>query len=264
MPRYHLKHILVIISIMLILVSIGYLFTSMVRRFTPAALPTSEDYLPSEAIQAQQQQEQQDGIYYRKLIRGNPSMRAVALTFDDGPHPIFTLQLLEVLAKYRVPATFFVVGKMAERYPELLMLEYASGHLIGNHTYHHVNLRLLTSGQVRWEWEACNATIYKMTRYRMRYCRPPGGDYNAAIINAAMSLGLTTVLWTDDPGDYAQPGDTVISERVFKHLGNGGIILLHDGEEQTISILPQLIEGIAQRGYRFITLDEMEQQMPKF
>jgi len=102
--------------------------------------------------------------------------------------------------------------------------------------------------------------VKSITGETMRFCRPPGGDYDDAVIRAAMDIGLFTVLWTDDPGDYASPGDAKIEKRVLDRIGNGGIILIHDGVQQTIDVLPQIIEHLKGRGFRFVTVAEMEAQ----
>ncbi len=197
------------------------------------------------------------GIIYKKLIRGNPRIKAVTITFDDGPHPLYTLKLLAILKKYNVKATFFVVGEMAEKYPDLIKAEYKDGHTIGNHTYHHVNLTKIPLNEIRTEWQACNDVIKSIIGVQMQYCRPPGGDYDRHVITAAMDQGLTTVLWTDDPGDYASPGSKTIEARVLYKISYGGIILLHDGIQQTIDVLPQIIQVARKRGMQFQTLDEM-------
>lgn len=174
-----------------------------------------------------------------------------------GRHPTFTPQLLSILRKYKVRATFFVIGKMVEQYPDLVNAEDAAGHLVGNHSYHHVNLSHIPIDDIALEWQACNAAVDVALHKETRYCRPPGGDYDPDVIAAAMDVGLTTVLWTDDPADYASPGDKVIEKRVLNGISNGGIILLHDGARQTVDILPQIIESLQKRGFKFQTADEM-------
>jgi peptidoglycan/xylan/chitin deacetylase (PgdA/CDA1 family) len=219
-----------------------------------------EVYKSPEELLAQAAREKRRGLAYDRLARGNPKDKTVALTFDDGPHPQFTPQLLDILQRNNVRATFFVVGEMAEQYPDLIRHERSAGHVIGNHTYHHVNLTKIPVAEVLIEWDACQHVVEAVTGERMHFCRPPGGDYDDTVIRAAMALGLTTVLWTDDPGDYASPGDTVIRRRVLDRVSNGGIILLHDGIQQTIDVLPQIIQHLKGKGYRFVTVAEMEAQ----
>ncbi|MCC6443622.1 MAG: polysaccharide deacetylase family protein [Armatimonadetes bacterium] len=224
-------------------------------RFWARAL--QEIYKSPEELKAQHKRELRKGIVYRKLIHGDPGKKTVALTFDDGPHPDYTPRLLAILRKYHVKATFFVVGFMAEKHPELIEAEAAAGEEIGNHTYHHVNLTRIPENEVRTEWQACNDVIQAITGKAMTTCRPPGGDYDAAVIQAAQEQGLTTVLWTDDPADYARPSDAVLEQRTLSRIRNGAVILLHDGVQQTIDILPQIIERLQRQGYRFQTASEM-------
>jgi peptidoglycan-N-acetylglucosamine deacetylase len=153
-----------------------------------------------------------------------------------------------------------VVGKIAERNDDLLRQEYQEGHCIGNHSYHHVDLTKIPDKDVEVEWLACNEVIKSVIGITPKYCRPPGGNYDDPVIQAAMKYNLITVLWTDDPGDYAEPGKEIIEERVLYSIYEGGIILLHDGIQQTINILPGIIEHLQKLGYKFITIDEMCKQ----
>lgn len=210
-----------------------------------------------EEITAEANREARLGIYLPKLIRGNPKEKLLALTFDDGPHPIFTEKLLALLKAEDVKATFFVVGKMVEKNPQLLKEIADDGHLVGNHTFSHVTLTKIPMNEVRAEYEACNDVIENTINQRPRFCRPPGGDYDRQVVKAATEQGLTTVLWTDDPGDYASPGTHIIEMKTLDRMSNGGIILLHDGIQQTLDVLPQIIQYAKSHGYRFVTVDEL-------
>lgn len=196
-----------------------------------------------------------------KIQHGNLKLKEVALTFDDGPHPLFTPQLLTLLRQYNIKATFFVVGKMAQKYPDLVKDEVAAGHLVGNHTFNHVNLTRIPDAKIQAEWQSCNDVIKSILGKPATFCRPPGGDVNSEVMAAAHRCGLTTVLWTDDPGDYASPGDNKIESRTLSRIRNGGIILLHDGIQQTIDVLPQIIEHLQRRGYKFVTMEEMARHL---
>lgn len=192
-----------------------------------------------------------------KLRRGDTAVKEVALTFDDGPHPKYTPQLLNILARYRVKATFFLVGEMARKYPGLVRAEIAAGHSVGNHTYHHVNLTKVPTEDVAVEIRACSDVIKDITGKAPILFRPPGGDYDTGVSEVADAMGYTTILWTDDPGDYASPGDKVIETRLLDRISNGGIILIHDGIQQTIDVLPQIIQHLESHAYKFVTIDEM-------
>lgn len=191
-------------------------------------------------------------------VHGDPSIKEVALTFDDGPHRGFTEPLLTTLKKCRAPATFFVVGKMAEKSPDLVRLIDRKGHLIGNHSFSHPNMALLSELDDETEYLACSELLHRLTQKRVDFCRPPGGDLTKPVVEAAMRLGMTTTMSRCDPKDYANPGEAEIVRRTLKELRPGSIILLHDGVEQTIRALPRLIEAIRARGYKIVRLDALK------
>lgn len=214
-----------------------------------------EHYVKASKIREKHDREAAMGIKFDEIIRGNPKVKEVALTFDDGPHPDFTPKIVDILWKHNIKATFFVIGKMAEKYPDLIRLEQYAGHLVGNHTYSHVNLTKIPEDEDKAEMIACNSIISGITGSKVKYFRPPGGDYNKHVLRGAMDEKLTTVLWTDDPGDYADPGEKVIAKRLFRGLSNGAIILLHDGSDETLELLPAFIEALEAEGYKFTTVD---------
>lgn len=217
-----------------------------------------EIYRSVAELEAQDARERRHGLNLPKLSRGNPRLKELALTFDDGPHPVMTERLLALLRREGVVATFFVVGHQAEQYPNLIREEIAAGHTVGNHTFSHVTLTRLPLDDIRIEYRACSDVIREITGRNPRYCRPPGGDYDPTVVQGAVDTGLMTVLWTDDPGDYSNPGIRTIEQRTLEHLSNGGIILLHDGVQETLDILPQIIGYARSHGFRFVTLDELE------
>jgi peptidoglycan-N-acetylglucosamine deacetylase len=209
------------------------------------------------ALLAQHKAELAQGLKFGKLMRGNSLKKQIAITFDDGPHPKYTPQLLAILRQHQVKATFFVVGEMAEKYPELIQAEIADGHLVGNHTYHHVNLTKIPVGYVATEIQACGDVVKNITGRFPHTFRPPGGDYNPQVAEIVDALGYTMILWTDDPGDYASPGEKVIEKRLLPRLNNGGIILIHDGVQQTVDLLPWLLQELKAKGYQCVTIEEM-------
>lgn len=217
-----------------------------------------EVYKSPEELQAQHDREKRRGNAPHVLIHGDRWRRVLALTFDDGPHPVYTDQLLAILKREHVPATFFVIGFMAEKYPDLVREESAAGHLVANHTFSHVTLTHLPTNEVRTEYRACSDVLYTILGKRPAFCRPPGGDYDGGVVQAALDEGLTTVLWTDDPGDYLNPGEAKIEKETLDKIFDGGIILLHDGIEETIKVLPQIIEYAKKKGYTFVTVDKLK------
>jgi peptidoglycan-N-acetylglucosamine deacetylase len=190
------------------------------------------------------------------LARGPVTGREIALTFDDGPHPAYTPQILRILRQNHVKATFFVVGMMAEQYPKLIKAELGGGHAVGNHTYHHVNLTRIPPKYVATEIDACGDVLEAVSGVRPHLFRPPGGDFDSQVAHISHKLGYTMVLWTDDPGDYASPGTGTIDRRTLDKISDGGIILIHDGVQETVNLLPRLIQELKARGFTFVTVDE--------
>lgn len=211
-------------------------------------------------ILAQHEDELENGLKYSKLISGDSSKKQIALTFDDGPHPNYTPRLLQILTKYRIPTTFFVVGEQAEAHPDLIRQQAAAGHVIANHTYHHVSLPKIPEEFVADEIKACGEVIQTITGKPAHYFRPPGGEYTPQVAEVSEALGYTMVLWTDDPGDYARPGDDLIIERTLRKANSGGILLLHDGVEETIEVLPAIIEALQSKGYEFVPLSQLQKR----
>jgi peptidoglycan-N-acetylglucosamine deacetylase len=206
---------------------------------------------------AQDKEEKARWSRLNKFFGGDRRDNWVALTFDDGPHPTFTLEILKILKEQNIKATFFLVGSMAENYPELVKAESIAGHSIGNHTYDHVSLTKVPTADVGAEIKACGDVLEAITGQRPYLFRPPGGDYNRNVALMAKGLGYTLVLWSNSAGDWSGPDVKTIKKRLFADLQGGTVILLHDGIKQTLAVLPELIAKIKQRGYRFVTIDEV-------
>lgn len=194
---------------------------------------------------------------YTKFSNGALHSKEIAITFDDGPYPDYTPRLLEILKQYKIKATFFPVGKMAEKYPELIRMMEAQGHLVGNHTYSHHNLNTLSVEHVAVEIKACGYVIRDILGKEPYVFRPPGGDYNDDVVKIAGALGYATILWTDNPGDYMGIPSRSIALRTLSRITNGGIILLHDGTPATQEALPEIFKTLQSNGYRFVTVDEL-------
>jgi peptidoglycan-N-acetylglucosamine deacetylase len=240
-----------------------------IATLAPAVLARLKSRIPAKAfssatrnlstyeIKARDDYEQEKQYRFPKIVRGNAARREVALTFDDGPHPEFTPRILDILKREKVPATFFVVGEQAQLYPALVRREVAEGHEIGNHTYHHVRLSWINASYIEPEIRAANAAIREITGFPTRWFRPPGGDYDPDVVEAAQKANMVMVLWTDDPGDWASPGATTIEQRTLDAIDNGAVILLHDGVPQTLDILPDLIRRVRARGFQFVPLSRL-------
>jgi peptidoglycan/xylan/chitin deacetylase (PgdA/CDA1 family) len=219
-----------------------------------------EKYRPTMMLKAREEYEQERGYRFNKIIRGNKEKKLIALTFDDGPHGVYTVKLLDVLKQTHTPATFFLVGKQVDKYPGLVQLEVMNGNEVGNHTYDHVDLTQIPPELIGFELDECDRAIKRAIGVSPRFFRPPGGDYDLNVVREATRRSYVTSLWTDDPGDYAKPGADVVMQRTLDRLENGAIILLHDGIPETVDILPALIAQARKRGYEFVTLSELAKQ----
>lgn len=205
------------------------------------------------------------GVLGYPLYSGNPHSPEIALTFDDGPNPSYTNQILALLKQYDVKATFFVIGSEAAAYPTLVRQEYQQGHVVGNHTWTHPNLTTLSPAAVRNELQSTLGEIEADTGALPTVFRPPGGNFTSTVQSIAASLGLSTILWNVDPRDWSRPGTDVIIQRVLDTVHNGSIILMHDGggdRSQTVAALPTIITTLEQRGFQFVTIPRMIQDLP--
>jgi cellulose synthase/poly-beta-1,6-N-acetylglucosamine synthase-like glycosyltransferase/peptidoglycan/xylan/chitin deacetylase (PgdA/CDA1 family)/spore germination protein YaaH len=206
--------------------------------------------------------------YYVLESIGAHQERLLSLSFDDGPDPKYTPRILDILKQAGVPATFFVVGVNAEAAPDLVRRAYAEGHTIGNHTYSHPNVALITPERTRLELDATLRLIEHLTGHSTSLFRPP---YNAdsepqtpdelVPIARAQQRGYVTVAERIDPQDW-RVGVTSqeIVHEVLDGLQDGNIILLHDGggnREATIAALPQIIAGARERGFRFVSVGDL-------
>lgn len=185
--------------------------------------------------------------------------KLIALTFDDGPYPVFTPMLLDVLRQAHVPATFFLIGRDAEEWPELAHRIESDGNEVGDHTYSHPDLDLESDDAVRSEILRGRDTLWKLTHdpaVRTLF-RPPHGRYTERTLQIAQSLGYSTVLWTDDGGDWRTLTAAEIERHVLAHATAPEIVLLHSGKLATIEAMPTVIEHFERAGYRFVTVEDL-------
>ena len=188
---------------------------------------------------------------------GNSDEKVVALTFDDGPFPMYTPLILEILKKHGIKATFFVNGVYAERLPQLIVDINKGGHEIGNHTYSHKNLTRVNSNLMNSQLERTDAAIYRVTGKRTTLLRPPGGRINRETADKLKKRGYTIVMYSINPGDFWQRDPDKLNGYITSRLHNGGIILLHNGFIHTVRMLPGMIDEVQRRGYRFVTVSEL-------
>jgi len=179
----------------------------------------------------------------------------VALTFDDGPSPTYTPQILRILTADHVPASFSIIGRQGAADTGILGQEAADGFALVNHTWDHVNLAALPAAEWPAEVDRTDTLLAGALGHPVRCLRPPYGDAGPAVVNGLAQRGLAELLWSIDPSDYLRPGATTIASRVLSALRPGAIILLHDGggdRSQTVAALPTIISGIQTAGYRIV------------
>lgn len=180
--------------------------------------------------------------------------RKIAITFDDGPHPYYTEQLLDGLKERGVKATFFVMGKHVEENPELVERMYSEGHLIGNHTYSHIQLNKSNGDTFKEELVKTSELIDELTGQEVQYVRPPYGSWDKKF---EKELNMFPVLWTIDPLDWCSDNVAVIVQKVTSKAKENSIILLHDEYKTTVTAALQIIDELQKEGYEFVTVDEI-------
>lgn len=186
--------------------------------------------------------------------------KLVALTFDDGPDPIYTPEVLKILEQYKVRATFFVVGENVEANPGIVRKAIQAGHEIENHTYSHPQLNRGTMAELVAEIIGAQEVIKGLSGRDPSYFRPPKKLYNLQVINAAHASHLQVVLWSVCVENRKCPTSGKMAERVLKMMRPGTIILAHDGRlprDKTLQALPMIIEGYQREDYTFVTLSEL-------
>lgn len=196
----------------------------------------------------------------------------VALTFDDGPNPAWTPQLLELLARYNVKATFFLVGKYAREESVLAQHLASAGHMVGNHTWSHPNLALTAPKRVREELRTTKDALEQITGKPVRFFRPPFGARRPDVLRAARELGMTPVLWNAMTNDWAEPSPQRISDALVRKIeaakqnGRAANVVLHDGghlqlgadRRPSVTAAGMLLDRFA-KSHRFVTVDAWQQ-----
>lgn len=183
-----------------------------------------------------------------------PYKGKVALTFDDGPHPVCTPQLLDGLKKRDVKVTFFVTGENVESYPEIVKRASEDGHLIGNHTFHHVQLTAANSDDFKKEIISTNDIIQEVTGKETSFIRPPYGSWDKKY---EKELNMFPVLWDVDPLDWCSTNVDKIVRSVLAGTKENSIILMHDSYDSTVTAALQVVDILKAEGYEFVTVDEI-------
>jgi peptidoglycan/xylan/chitin deacetylase (PgdA/CDA1 family) len=200
------------------------------------------------------------------LWSGNPNSKAIALTFDDGPHPQYTPQLLEVLDHYSIPASFFWLGACVNRSKAIAKTIYQRGHWIGNHGYDHRSFPLLTTAELKQSLQATDRAISSaccLPNQSIRDVRPPNGLFTPHTLDLLHQWGYRPVMWSVVPEDWVRPGISVVVQRVLQQVENGSQIVLHDGAcggQDVAATVASLVPQLLSQGYEFVTVDTLWQK----
>lgn len=184
----------------------------------------------------------------------------LALTFDDGPHPRQTPQMLAILSKHNAHATFFVLGQLARYYPALVRQEVAQGNEIGLHSWNHENLAHMSAGAIDANMARTQAQVQSILGKPIRIMRPPYGALSSTASAALKGAGYRIVLWSADTNDWRRPGADTIYSRIMRGARSGAIILCHDGggpRSQTIAAVSRAVPDLQERGYELVTVSQL-------
>lgn len=180
--------------------------------------------------------------------------KKIALTFDDGPHPQFTEELLDGLKERGVRATFFVIGEHAELHPDIIKRMNEEGHVVGNHTYSHIQLTEGNRESFKQELIKTNEILTGITGKEVLYVRPPYGTWDKSF---ETELNMFPVLWNIDPLDWCANDTSCVVSRVLKAADENSIILLHDYYETSVKAALQIVDELQKQGYTFVTVEEI-------
>ncbi len=182
------------------------------------------------------------------------NVKKIALTFDDGPHPTYTEKLLDGLKERGIHATFFVTGEHAQLHPDIIRRMQEEGHLIGNHTYSHIQLRKGNREAFREELVKTNEVLSGILGEDVVYVRPPYGSWDKSFEE---ELNMFPVLWTIDPLDWCSRNPDCIAQNVVAKAGENDIILLHDYYDTSVTAALEIVDELLEEGYTFVTVEEV-------
>ena len=189
-------------------------------------------------------------------VHVSPKQRVVALTFDDGPWPVFTNRVLGVLKQQNVHATFFMIGRNVQNWPELARRVQSDGHAIGNHTWNHPSRPRGPLSEIA----RTDAVMQKELHFKPTLFRPPYGNLTNGLARIARKQGKAVVIWNADSTDWNRAGCGSICSKILRQTRSGGIVLMHDGggnRAATVAALPIVIDTLRARGFRFVTVPEL-------
>lgn len=185
---------------------------------------------------------------------GEEEPKKIALTFDDGPHPYYTEQLLDGLKERGVVATFFVTGEHATLHPDVIKRMSEEGHLIGNHTYSHMQLTSSNKAEFKEELVATSEVIEEIIDEEVIYVRPPYGTWDKSFEE---ELNMIPVLWTIDPLDWCSDNASSVVRRTLDAAGENEIILMHDYYDSSVTAALEVVDELLAEGYTFVTVEEI-------
>ncbi|MFH7016247.1 polysaccharide deacetylase family protein [Flavobacterium sp. FlaQc-47] len=197
--------------------------------------------------------------YHVKAFCNNPleTEKKIAITFDDGPS-FFTLEVLEILKKYNVKATFFCIGKNIEVHPEILKQIINDGHLVGNHSYSHSKFfDFYNAATIKEEIEKTDKLLEKFTSKKINFFRPPYGVTTPSIRRALKITGHKVIGWNIRSLDGGTKNQNLIFNRIIKLVSPGGIVLLHDTASHSVLVLEQFLQFLQQNNYEVISIEEL-------
>lgn len=183
--------------------------------------------------------------------------KEIALTFDDGPYPFYTDLLLHELERSHVAATFFLVGRSSQEFPELVQRIVADGDEIGDHTFNHYKLTKLSGRQIAAQIAQDETFLEPFVGAPLKLFRPPHGRFDHRVVALAHAMGYDTIFWSDSPEDTKDISPTLVVKRTLEQASPGGIILMHNGQYRTIEALPIIIDRLRSEGYTFVTVTRL-------
>lgn len=198
--------------------------------------------------------EQQDVSVMSGSLRGEQDIKQIALTFDDGPHPYYTEQLLDGLKDRGVSATFFVTGEHASLHPDIIGRMAKEGHLIGNHTYSHMQLTSNNREEFKQELLRTNEVITGITGKEVVYVRPPYGSWDKKF---ETEINMFPVLWSVDPLDWCSDNVACITNNVVTKVKENDIILMHDYYASSVTAALEIVDELKKQGFVFVTVEEI-------
>ncbi|MGE5397461.1 MAG: polysaccharide deacetylase family protein [Chitinophagales bacterium] len=190
----------------------------------------------------------------------NTEDKVVSITFDDGPDPLYTPQIMELLKRYHARSTFFVIGLHARQYPDLLREIQKNGHEIGNHSYHHRRYIGQSKDYILQDIKMNEDLIEKYCGVKPVFLRPPGGRCTDTLLDIARANHLTIINWGQDPEDWRNKNSLRISRQILANIRPGQIIVLHDGggdRSQTVKAVEQVLSSLSDQGYHFVPVGEL-------